>query len=129
MASISEPSRMRMEISPFGPQRSNRERHRLRPGQPSRIWISRVRPCATLRLKARLTGLVADKMSYRNSPARMAEFSPKSTPTRGSAADLGVRPTKPPNPHHFQAAHLQAPVPSLHTCSLLHSLLIASKIR
>ena len=30
----------------------------------------------------------------------------KSRPTRGSAADRGVRPTQQPNPHHFHVAHL-----------------------
>ena len=37
--------------------------------------------------------------------AMMAQRLPRTTtsrPTRGSAADLGVRPTRQPNPHHFQ---------------------------
>src|ERR1035441_187172 len=40
--------------------------------------------------------------------AMMAQRLPRTTtsrPTRGSAADLGVRPTRQPNPHHFQVVH------------------------
>ena len=38
---------------------------------------------------------------YPDSSARTPIFSPKKWPTRGSAADEGVRPTQQPNPHHF----------------------------